>query len=148
MSRLHELSYEFVSTIPDKLEVGTLYVSMEYATVVHRCCCGCGNEVVTPLSPIDWKLTYDGEGISLHPSVGNWSFKCRSHYWVKSNKILWEGDMTDEQIRQVREIDKLNKKMYFDSHPMNSQENASKKSIAQPKKHFIIWGIIRKWFTR
>ena len=53
------LAFEFVQAIPEKLEDGTLYVSMDYATVVHKCCCGCGREVVTPLSPTDWKLTFD-----------------------------------------------------------------------------------------
>jgi hypothetical protein len=73
------LDTEFVASIPDRLAEHTLYVSMEYATVAHQCCCGCGLEVVTPLSPTDWKLTYDGVSVSLHPSIGNWSFPCRSH---------------------------------------------------------------------
>ncbi len=58
------LACEFVKSIPNELEDGTLYVSMEYATVAHKCCCGCGKEVVTPLSSTDWMLTYDGESIS------------------------------------------------------------------------------------
>jgi hypothetical protein len=61
---------------------GVLYVSPGYATVTHLCCCGCGAEVVTPLSPTDWKLTFDGVAISLSPSVGNWSLPCRSHYFI------------------------------------------------------------------
>jgi hypothetical protein len=36
-----------------------LYVSLEYATAIHACACGCGNEVVTPLSPNGWKLTFE-----------------------------------------------------------------------------------------
>ena len=74
------LDTEFVMSIPDSLAERTLYVSMEYATVTHKCCCGCGLEVVTPLSPTDWKLTFDGVSVSLDPSIGNWSFPCRSHY--------------------------------------------------------------------
>ncbi len=61
------LRQEFVDLIPDELAEGTVYVSILYATVVHKCCCGCGNEVVTPLGPTDWQLVFDGESISLTP---------------------------------------------------------------------------------
>jgi len=61
------LTHEFVEFIPDVLEEGTLYVSMEYATVVHKCCCGCGKDVVTPLSPTDWMLSFNGKTISPRP---------------------------------------------------------------------------------
>ena len=81
------LACEFVKSIPNELEEETLYVSMEYATVAHKCFCGCGREVVTPLSSTDWKLTYDGESISLSPSIGNWRFECRSHYWIEKSTI-------------------------------------------------------------
>ena len=39
------VAHKFVKTIPDKLEQLTVYVSMDYATAVHTCCCGCGREV-------------------------------------------------------------------------------------------------------
>jgi len=45
------LKHEFVEFIPDQLEDDTIYISIPYATVTHKCCCGCGTEVVTPLSP-------------------------------------------------------------------------------------------------
>ena len=59
------LKHEFVEFIPEHLPEGTIYVSIRFATASHKCCCGCGKEVVTPLSPTDWKLTFDGETISL-----------------------------------------------------------------------------------
>ena len=86
------LTHEFVEFIPDMIEEGKLYVSIEYATTVHKCCCGCGKEVVTPLSPTDWKLIFDGKTVSLDPSIGNWSFPCRSHYWIRNNWALWAED--------------------------------------------------------
>ena len=89
MKRSGAISHEFVKTIPEDLEELTLYVSMDYATVVHMCCCGCGQEVVTPLSPTDWTLIYDGVSISLSPSIGNWGFECRSHYWISKSKVRW-----------------------------------------------------------
>lgn len=81
--------HEFVESFPDKLKERTLYVSMEFATISHRCACGCGREVVTPLSPTDWKLMFDGRTITLHPSIGNWGFECQSHYWIRGNRIEW-----------------------------------------------------------
>ena len=44
----------FVKYIPEKLEKGKLYISMEYATASHLCACGCGEKVVTPISPDFW----------------------------------------------------------------------------------------------
>jgi hypothetical protein len=61
------LNHEFVEFIPDELKEWTIYISIPYATVAHKCCCGCGTEVVTPLSPTDWKLTFDGESIFAGP---------------------------------------------------------------------------------
>lgn len=86
------MQHKFVEFIPDDISSGILYVSLNYRTAVHKCACGCGEEVVTPITPKDWKLTFNGEAISLHPSIGNWSFKCRSHYFVKNNKIAWCKD--------------------------------------------------------
>ena len=107
------LAYEFVKAIPDELEEQTLYVSMDYATVAHKCCCGCGREVVTPLSPTDWKLIYDGESISLSPSIGNWSFKCRSHYWIKNSIIRWAGQWSREKIAAGRAHDRSTKDRHY-----------------------------------
>lgn len=91
-----KMEHKFVEFIPDELEDGTLYISITYATVLHKCGCGCGNEVVTPLSPSDWQLTFNGETISLFPSIGNWSFPCRSHYWIRKNEVVWVKDWHDE----------------------------------------------------
>lgn len=95
MKRQTALAHEFVESMPDQLKD----VSIPFATVAHKCCCGCGREVVTPLSPTDWKLIFDGRAISLDPSVGNWSFPCKSHYWIRNGKIRWVGMWTQEEVR-------------------------------------------------
>lgn len=61
----HKLSPQFIDEFPSPLEPGVLYISMEYAASAHLCCCGCGHEVNAALSPRDWKMTYDGESVSL-----------------------------------------------------------------------------------
>ncbi|WP_342776660.1 hypothetical protein [Hankyongella ginsenosidimutans] len=48
MMRHKRLDHRFVEHIPERLEPGVLYVSMDYATSAHSCCCGCGEEVVAP----------------------------------------------------------------------------------------------------
>ena len=50
MIHLHRFEHRFVQNIPEQLEPGILYISMEFATAAHRCFCGCGEEVVTPFS--------------------------------------------------------------------------------------------------
>jgi hypothetical protein len=100
------IAHEFVDAIPDKPEEGTLYVSVGRAIAVHRCFCGCGFEVVTPLSPIDWRLIFDGETVSLKPSIGNWSSGCRSHYWITRDRVLWSSDFSRGKIERLRARDK------------------------------------------
>ena len=90
--KLHALHPEFVKSVPETLQPGVLYISMQYATAIHLCACGCAEEVVTPISPRGWQLEYDGESISLKPSIGNWRLPCRSHYWIRRSRINWAAD--------------------------------------------------------
>ena len=106
-------THEFVEFIPDTIEEGKIYVSIAYATTVHKCACGCGKEVVTPLSPTDWKLVFDGETVSLDPSVGNWSFPCRSHYWVSNDRAMWAEDWSQARIDANRAHDRRAKDKYY-----------------------------------
>ena len=118
MKRPVVLAHEFVKVIPDELEERTLYVSVDYATVVHKCCCGCGREVVTPLTPTDWTLIYDGASISLHPSIGNWSFECRSHYWISKSTVKWAGQWFRSRIDAGRAQDRRLKARYYEESEM------------------------------
>ena len=70
-SRVSELRPLFVEYFPDEFESGILYVSMQYAICGHLCACGCGEKVITPLSPKQWKIAYNGEDVTLYPSIGN-----------------------------------------------------------------------------
>jgi hypothetical protein len=103
--RVDRLRHEFVEIIPSTQEDGVLYISMEYATAVHRCCCGCGEKVVTPLTPKDWRLTYDGRTVALTPSIGNWSLRCRSHYWIERNRVDWAPSFARERSELSRQAD-------------------------------------------
>jgi hypothetical protein len=96
------IRHKFVEFIPEQLEEGILYITVEYRTAVHKCVCGCGNKVVTPLSPTDWKMIFDGKCISLYPSIGNWSFDCRSHYFITRNEIQHCGPRVAEGAYKTR----------------------------------------------
>ncbi len=121
--------HKFVDYIPDELEEDILYISIKYATAVHKCFCGCQEEVVTPLSPIDWQLTFDGRTVSLYPSIGNWSYSCRSHYWINNDNVVWAEQWLDEEVKTSREDDKSIRLDYF---------KATKKSL---------WQRLRGWFS-
>ncbi|UFH58341.1 DUF6527 family protein [Sulfurovum mangrovi] len=96
------ISFEFVETIPRQIEENVLYISIEFETATHLCACGCKEKVVTPLAPSGWSLIYNGTTVSLNPSIGNWSLKCQSHYFIKKNKIIWASQWNDEQIKATR----------------------------------------------
>lgn len=100
--RRESLSHEFVEDIPADLEEGKLYVSIRYRTAVHRCACGCGSKVVTPIKPARWHLSFDGDSVALQPSVGNWQFPCRSHYVIERDRERWAFPWTDEQVQLGR----------------------------------------------
>ena len=107
------IQHKFVEFIPDEIKEGILYISVDYCTAIHKCICGCGNEVVTPLSPTDWEITFDGKTISLSPSIGNWSYECKSHYWIAKNKIRLARHWFATEIADNRSNDKVKKKKYF-----------------------------------
>lgn len=92
--RQDRVEAQFVDFVPDALDPGVLYISIPYGAVVHSCCCGCGENVSTPLSPAQWNFTFDGEHISLSPSVGSGSLACNSHYFITRNEVRWARSLS------------------------------------------------------
>jgi hypothetical protein len=107
--RLQSIEHKFVEFIPEKLVPGQLYISVEYNTASHLCACGCGYEVSTTISPTDWNITYNGRSVSLSPSIGNSNFPCKSHYWIRGNRVVWESKMTPKLTALSRARDKAAK---------------------------------------
>jgi len=105
MTWLRAVEHRFVEFVPRVLDPGVLYISLEYTTVAHLCCCGCGKRVILPLSPAQWEITFDGETISLWPSVGNWDLGCRSHYVIERNQVRWSKQWSPEQVAAGRRDD-------------------------------------------
>lgn len=130
----------YVDTIPDRLEEGILYVCERYMTAAHKCCCGCGEEVITPLSPADWSVRKAGNTVSLTPSIGNWSFPCKSHYWIYRNQVVWAGNMSQRQIDQVRSRDKADKKAYIAAvNRQKEQQTRTASVLANVWQAFMNW---------
>lgn len=102
--RMTHIVPTFVTSFPEELEVGHLYVSDRFSIASHLCACGCGREVVTPLSPSQWVLTFDGS-VSMRPSIGNWLLPCQSHYIIDRGAIRWARSFTTDEIRLNRESD-------------------------------------------
>ncbi len=146
------LSPRFVENIPDALEAGVLYVSMVYATTIHRCACGCGREVVATLSPTDWQLFFDGENVSLEPSIGNWSFPCRSHYWIRGGAIRWAPEMSQREIQTGRARDRALKSIHYGQRTVPALEDfplaeaVSVTTVKMPRK--TLWDSLKDWWCR
>lgn len=148
MKREIILKHEFVEYIPNKLRPGTIYVSIPFATAAHKCCCGCGNEVVTPLSPTDWKLTIEGQFISLYPSIGNWSFACQSHYWIERNRVRWNRQWSEEEIKAGRALDRRAKQKFFDNIQISHINHTTKTGgLGEGKSGESLWRRLKKWWS-
>lgn len=111
--KILELTPRDLDEFPRVLEEGILYISEECELAAHKCCCGCGEDVITPLHPARWRLDRHAGRVSLYPSIGNWKFPCRSHYWIRSNRVIPSFAMDDEQIAEVIEQDQADREVYF-----------------------------------
>lgn len=139
--------HEFVEFIPDELERGTIYISMRFATASHLCLCGCDNKVVTPIRPTDWKLIFDGKTVSLDPSIGNWSFPCQSHYWIRNNRVKWAPKWSPEQIDRGRRYDHHAKESYFEGTTSGiGTDIPAAPEAAAPKRG--LWNAVKSWFAK
>jgi hypothetical protein len=94
MKRLDSLLPEFVDKIPDVITHGILYVCEKDNMSMHKCPCGCGVQIGTPIrsgfTNDNGKCTFTSlNGSNLF--FGN--FDCtRSHhpeYYITENKIQW-----------------------------------------------------------
>jgi hypothetical protein len=143
--KYRRLEHRFVQYIPRLLEPGVLYISIEFATAAHKCCCGCDEEVVTPLTPHDWHLTFDGETVSLWPSIGNWAYACQSHYIIKRNRVIAARPWNDDEITAGRRKDQLAKAEFYGT---DRAYNEDAPSTARPKKPTGLFSWMTRWLTK
>lgn len=96
----------FVDAFPSTLAPDTFYISIEFSSCAHLCACGCGREVITPLSPAQWSFIYNGQDVSVRPSIGNWGLDCRSHYTIDNGRVVWSRTFSDDEIATNRARDR------------------------------------------
>lgn len=80
-----EVKHIKVQNLPfiDKMEENTIYISDKYGISEHKCLCGCGKRVATPLGYKEWSYKIDTKNrLSMHPSIGNYQYPCKSHYII------------------------------------------------------------------
>lgn len=134
---------QFAEFIPEELLPGMLYISEQYKTALHLCCCGCGEEVVTPLNRAGWEIHRAGEKISMWPSIGNWDYPCQSHYFIRKNQVVWAESMTKAGIRRVKQRDERDRLQFLkevNTAKINSVASAHREGWFQ---HFR--AVLRKW---
>lgn len=136
--------HEFVKFMPDVIKDGVIYISLDYKSIIHKCACGCGKEVNTPLHPTGWKLLYDGESISLDPSIGNWSFDCKSHYWITNSEIEWSLKWSDGTIREVRAAEDSEREEYYRNKDSKNLEGGLGDSVELQRPKFKKKGWLQK----
>lgn len=142
--RIEKIESREVEFIPEQLDEGVLYVSRRYATAVHKCCCGCGQEVVTPLSPRDWRLMPGNGGVRLSPSIGNWSYPCRSHYWIWDGRVVWAEQWSPERIEAGRAREHAVREAYYTA---QDRRSVSPPRQLGPGLLVRLWNALVKWLN-
>lgn len=144
--RVGEYRVVEVESFPRPLDAGVFYISERFSAAAHACACGCGREVITPLSPVQWQLRRGPRGASLRPSIGNWNFPCRSHYWITEGQVEWDGDMSDQAIKAGRAYNAQLRERFFEG--QNKQEPVSVQHPSEtahtPKQGLL--ARLLKWF--
>lgn len=138
--KIKELHPVYVPHFPEKLEGGVLYVSEEFKSAAHLCCCGCGEEVITPLNAANWRLSKSGGKVSLFPSIGNWKYPCKSHYWIRNNRIVDAPPLSSRLQGIVIHKDRAVKV----AHAMRLTHGAGPKAVEVPVRPSA-WDRLFKW---
>lgn len=131
---------EFADFIPDALEPGVLYLALEFGAVMHLCASGCGERISTPLHPAQWSMRFDGESVSLSPSIGS-GLDCGSHYWIRDGAVVWAPTMTKEQFAQGRARDVSDARRHFG-------EEVAAMSPTTPTRSSRVTRTLRRLFGR
>jgi hypothetical protein len=102
MKTLKKVSYELVEVlfIPENMESGLIYYSLEYNCSNHLCPCGCGSQTPLPIKDGEWTLDVRNGKTTITPSIQH-RFNFKSHYVITNGvanvlnhpipKELWDG---------------------------------------------------------
>ncbi len=151
--RINRITPEVVELAPRVLQLGRLYISPKYRAAVHLCCCGCGEKVVTPLSPAEWQLELTQGRATLQPSIGNGSMACRSHYWIRDNRVIWTVQLPKHRVKAVFARDQRDLQAMHSTNQAlrDSKQNTPIPSTSEPRRTTAGWSSrlmeFLKWLT-
>lgn len=77
---------------PQKNTITVVRKNSNFSWVKFYCPCGCGREVTLSLnSNIQpyWNIRIKNDKVTLSPSVYLTGFQCKSHFFIRNNKIDW-----------------------------------------------------------
>ena len=139
--KIQTVQPRYVPQLPERLEEGILYICEEFDLTAHKCCCGCDEDVYNKLSPVKWQLLKRRDGsVSLTPSIGNWNYACRSHYWIEENRVIDAGSMSESAIKAVRERDRWDRDQYI---AQVNEERAGPRTRARTRLSGILSRVLR-----
>lgn len=149
--RLHQITPELVELAPRDLQPGRLYISNKYRAAVHLCCCGCGEKVVTPLSPAEWQAEVSHGRATLHPSIGNGAMACMSHYFIRNNRVIWCTPLSKMQAKTVFVRDQRDlRTLHRAADSVTNTRNVSPSTELPKIQKVDWWGRLRaiwRWLT-
>jgi hypothetical protein len=102
-----------------------------------------GSGFLGVVDPGDWKLVFDGETISLSPSVGSWNLSCLSHYWIRRNRILWAPRWSEARVQRAR-----NHERALEERSPETGESDAVITASDIEEEASVWSILRKWWPR
>lgn len=146
MPRTVRFEHEFVENVPSELAPDKLYISIRYRTASHLCACGCGRKVVTPIKPAKWAFTYNGDTVSLRPSIGRWQLPCKSHYIIREGKVVWARAFSEEEAEAVRRDDAHDLRRYYTERSASTNETPA--TPPAPPEPVSVWRALARSLTR
>lgn len=77
-----------------QLDDGVIYVVDDSPYIEYNCPCGCGKVVTLPTKKHQpdfdgWGFREQDEKVTLSPSVYSTGFECKSHYFIRENRVEW-----------------------------------------------------------
>ena len=74
---------------------GELMIGQDKKVIRFLCPCGCGKEIFLTTKEYsdtpgrNWTIKVEDGKVTLHPSINAWRLPCKSHYWIRENRIIW-----------------------------------------------------------
>jgi len=101
--------------------------------------------VVTPLTPVDWAVIYDGQSISLFPSIGRHDAPCRSHYWIRDNGVIWSDTWSRDKVNSLKRHETGLRDQYFGFEQDRLRQLGGSKPDKAPERRGWLHRVWKRW---